>query len=137
MKAKDIEVGGTYQAKVNDQVVVVRVDKIGERREAGSYGRPYQTRTIYYVTNLKTGRKTTFRSSAKFRSLVTSAQAKAYAKYGDAARFVAEGEQCLYPTPPGGVGSAAGSASATASPPPSPFAATAAGLPPGGCDPSE
>lgn len=54
MKKNEIKVGGHYRAKVNGQLVTVRVDKIYE----GGF---------YDVTNLATGRKTTFRSAAKFR----------------------------------------------------------------------
>lgn len=66
MKAKDITVGGLYVAKVNNRLVVVRVDAI---REVLSYRSVYRTatdKTVYDVTNTSTGRKTTFRSAAKF-----------------------------------------------------------------------
>lgn len=65
MKKDEIVVGGLYLAKVSDRVVTVRVDRIEEGHSTrGTNGR----KTIYYeVTNLSTGRKTTFRSAAKFR----------------------------------------------------------------------
>ena len=65
MKKDEIRVGGLYLAKVSGNVVTVRVDTI---RISGPYfaggGREV---TVYDVTNLSTGRKTTFRSAAKFR----------------------------------------------------------------------
>lgn len=63
MKKNDIVVGGHYWAKVNGQVVTVRVDAIRE----GGFTRG-GSQTAYDVTNLTTGRRTTFRSAAKFRS---------------------------------------------------------------------
>lgn len=72
MKASEIKVGGVYKAKVSNKIVDVRVDSI-EEGCVGSYvvGRPKAKRkTFYYVTNLSTNRKTTFRSAAKFRSEV-------------------------------------------------------------------
>lgn len=69
MKKAEIKVGGHYKAKVSGNLVTVRVDEI--REVAGvrpMFGRtPYSN--VYDVTNLKTGRKTTFRSAAKFRSV--------------------------------------------------------------------
>ncbi len=70
MKAKDIVVGGKYQAKVSGKIVTVRVDEIRSQFRP-SFGRGSaigRDRVIYQVTNLATGRKTTFRSAAKFRS---------------------------------------------------------------------
>ncbi len=68
MKKADIKVGGLYRAKVNGRVVTVRVDEIREV-DPGTYpyGKGYQHR--YDVINLSTGRRTTFRSAAKFRGL--------------------------------------------------------------------
>lgn len=60
MKKAEIKVGGRYLAKVNDAIVVVRVDVIEARFGGGD---------SYHVTNMKTGRTTTFRSAAKFRGL--------------------------------------------------------------------
>ncbi len=62
MKKAEIKVGGHYIAKVSGRIVTVRVDAI---RECGGYD---HNRPVYDVTNLTTGRKTTFRSAAKFRS---------------------------------------------------------------------
>lgn len=61
MKASEIRVGGVYIAKVSNKLTRVRVDAI---RETG-----WSIRCVwaYDVTNLTTGRKTTFRSAAKFR----------------------------------------------------------------------
>ena len=64
MKAKDIVVGGKYVAKVSGKLVTVRVDAI-RTRQSGFGQRP--ATDVYDVTNLTTGRKTTFRSAAKFR----------------------------------------------------------------------
>lgn len=65
MKKNEIKVGGHYRAKVNGKMVTVRVDAIraalSRLSGAGKEG------TYYDVTNLATGRKTTFRSAAKFR----------------------------------------------------------------------
>ena len=68
MKKSEIKVGGHYLAKVGGRVVTVRVDVIraalSRLSGAGKEG------TFYDVTNLTTGRKTTFRSAARFRSAV-------------------------------------------------------------------
>jgi hypothetical protein len=66
MKKSEIQVGGLYVAKVSRQLVTIRVDEIRER----NWGPTGQL--SYDVTNLRTGRKTTFRSAAKFRSKVTN-----------------------------------------------------------------
>lgn len=70
MKAADIKIQGIYEAKVNGKLVPVRVNRISTNamRSAGSI----QDRTTYGVTNLKTGRTTTFRSAAKFRREINS-----------------------------------------------------------------
>ncbi len=71
MKKNEIKVGGHYRAKVNGALTTVRVDAI---RESARLNGPVRTGwltprsvTIYSVTNLRTGRKLTFRSAAKFR----------------------------------------------------------------------
>lgn len=62
MKKSEIKVGGHYQAKVSNNLVTVRVDNI---RSVQGFSK---SRTqVYDVTNIKTGRNTTFRSAAKFR----------------------------------------------------------------------
>lgn len=74
MKASEIEKGGKYIAKVSGVLTTVRVDEIREvTTYCGSCNRPYGRgeRTVYDVTNLKTGRRTTFKSAAKFRRAVT------------------------------------------------------------------
>lgn len=58
MKQSEISVGSKYEAVVNDRLCVVRVDAIKENTR----GRKY-----YEVTNLSTNRRTTFKSSTKFR----------------------------------------------------------------------
>jgi len=65
MKAKDIKVGGHYTAKIAGNLTTVRVDAI-RQRYTNSRGQSC-CRDHYDVTNLRTGRKTTFRSAAKFR----------------------------------------------------------------------
>ena len=70
MKKSEIHVGGYYVAKVGGKLTTVRVDVI--REEPVAYVGPYTTKTMtwrYDVTNLTTGRKTTFRSAAKFRGV--------------------------------------------------------------------
>lgn len=58
MKAAEIDLAGVYVAKVSNKLTEVRVDVIEPT---------YDGKTRYHVTNLKTGRTTTFRSAAKFR----------------------------------------------------------------------
>lgn len=70
MLAKEIRVGGVYVAKVSNKLTRVRVTSIDEIR-------PYLKgkfviKTVYRVINLVTGRETTFRSAAKFRSEVVA-----------------------------------------------------------------
>lgn len=93
MKKSEIKVGGHYTAKVSNKIVTVRVDSI---RERDGYKK---METVYNVTNLTTGRTTTFRSAAKFRSeapltittVVEGAIKKARLKQ------ITEGEQSLPP----------------------------------------
>ncbi len=66
MKKSEIKVGGKYLAKVSGKLTTVRVDAIRER----AYMSGGQSQHYYDVTNLATGRQTTFRSAAKFRSEV-------------------------------------------------------------------
>lgn len=65
MKANEITVGGVYEAKVSGKLTRVRVDRIED-------GYTWQDRPVrrYHVTNLVSGRKTVFRSAAKFRRVV-------------------------------------------------------------------
>lgn len=76
MKAKDITVGGLYKAKVSGHIVTVRVDNIDEgftTRYVGIQAMGHSRKAVRYaVTNLSTGRKTTFRSAAKFRTVAKS-----------------------------------------------------------------
>lgn len=58
MKQNEIKIGEMYVAKVNGNLTKVRVN-----------GRVY-AKTIYDVTNIETGRSTTFRSPTKFRAPV-------------------------------------------------------------------
>ena len=94
MKANEIKVGGVYVAKVNGKLTRVRVDAI---RAACDYKGKASTR--YDVTNLATGRRTTFRSAAKFRHpdtrAIEAANARAEAGYDRlAARFVGTEPLC-------------------------------------------
>lgn len=86
MKKNEIRVGGHYTAKVAGKLTTVRVDAIRELCGFGGVNSVYQTltgrrvreTTMYDVTNLRTGRRTTFRSAAKFRCEVkTMAQVEA------------------------------------------------------------
>ncbi len=67
MKKHEIEVGGHYIAKVAGRLTTVRVNAIREDGLRISNGRSTFSATRYDVVNLSTGRKTTFRSAAKFR----------------------------------------------------------------------
>lgn len=67
MKASEIKVGGKYIAKVGVNVTVVKVDSIG-KREGSKY---FRGTTTYSVTNLRSGRQTTFSSASKFRRVAT------------------------------------------------------------------
>ena len=71
MRASEIEAGEVYLAKVSGRVVRVRVDEVrhdGSQMRGGKRG---SDATRYDVTNLSTGRKTTFRTAGKFRSRAT------------------------------------------------------------------
>ena len=62
MKLKDIKVGGHYLAKVSGKLTTVRVEDIRQVRTWNNWDK-----TRIDVTNLATGRKSTFRSAAKLR----------------------------------------------------------------------
>ena len=71
MKKAEIKVGGVYIAKVSGKLTTVRVDAIQTvTKQSRNYlgNATYKDSTAYDVTNLRTGRTTTFRSAAKFRS---------------------------------------------------------------------
>ncbi len=70
MKKNEIKKGGHYRAKVSGVLTTVRVDGI---REVGGRSN-YPAGTAYDVTNLRTGRTTTFRSAAKFREEADAAK---------------------------------------------------------------
>lgn len=78
MKKSEIVVGGKYIAKVNGKLTTVQVDNIREmskfRRSNYSGKSKYGQSTVYDVTNLTTGRKTTFRSAAKFRQAAKASE---------------------------------------------------------------
>ncbi len=71
MLKNQIRVGGLYKAKVSGNVVTVRVDLIRDEGDAFHGRHAYYSKMRYDVTNLATGRKTTFKSAAKFRSAVS------------------------------------------------------------------
>lgn len=62
MRKEEIKVGGVYCAKVSGKLTEVRVDAIRVDNWTSR-----RSTTSYDVTNLKTGRKTRFRSATKFR----------------------------------------------------------------------
>lgn len=67
MKKNEIKTGETYRAKVSGKITTVRVNTI---RHSRGYGPNSRDTTVYDVTNLATGRTTTFRSAAKFHNVV-------------------------------------------------------------------
>jgi hypothetical protein len=76
MKKSELREGGVYLAKVNGRVVRVRLNAIREFNPSFGGGlRRTQAQTRYDVTNLETGRQTTFRSATKFREPVQEQKA--------------------------------------------------------------
>lgn len=72
MLKHQIKLNGRYIARISGRLVTVQVDAIREidgwGPGRGSIYRPAsKAKTVYDVTNLATGRKTTFRSASKFR----------------------------------------------------------------------
>lgn len=70
MRKSEIETGGIYIAKVSGKITRVRVDAIRTvTKQSRNYlgNTTYKDSTVYDVTNLTTGRKTSFRSATKFR----------------------------------------------------------------------
>lgn len=92
MRKNEIVVGGLYEAKVSNQITVVRVDRIQNKavnvvKISGSVG----TQTLYHVTNLRTKRTTVFRSAAKFRCAIQPQlcpKCKAWIPQGDKPRLL-------------------------------------------------
>ena len=75
MTASEITVGGKYYAKVSGRLVTVRVDAIRVVTGRSSTGfwfssQRHPDKTVFDVTNLATGLRTTFRSTARFRGTV-------------------------------------------------------------------
>jgi hypothetical protein len=66
VKKQDIIVGGVYRARVSGRITTVRVEDIDVAAIRRGYSDGQRTATLYHVTNLTTGRKTTFRSAQKF-----------------------------------------------------------------------
>ena len=101
MKASEIHIGAYYLAKVSGKVVTVRVESITEvpGRHIPEAHRPiggrskYPDRTVYGVTNLDTGRKTTFRSAQRFRSLARIGASQG----GPTAKWVEPSVDSLHP----------------------------------------
>lgn len=134
MRKHEIKVGGLYLAKVSGQVTTVRVDSIVD---SNVYG-PVKVR--YNVTNLRTGRRCTFESAAKFRgeakadnlaqngppatdtsdlaraSLDTKAQATLESALIENYTLDEEGEECPDPTPIRALGVASPSMATTTTP---------------------
>ena len=71
MKKAEIRVGGHYIVKISGRLTTARVDYIAEK-----YDHNDKLTVRYDVTNLATGRKTSFRSAAKFRSEVETPKCK-------------------------------------------------------------
>lgn len=69
MKASEIKVGGLYRAKVSDNLTVVKVLSITKGMNGYRAGKTVES-TTYQVLNTKTGKKTVFKSAAKFRAEV-------------------------------------------------------------------
>lgn len=69
MKAKEIEVGKCYTAKVSNNLVPVRVVGISvkERLYLSALIPRKPARTIYHCKNLATGREITVKSAQRFR----------------------------------------------------------------------
>lgn len=72
MKKNEVKVGGYYLAKVSGALTAVRVDEIMPNRGGNTGGDGYA------VTILRSRRKTTFRSAAKFRKELTKEESKKY-----------------------------------------------------------
>ena len=72
MKKSEINVGGHYLAKVSGALVTVRVDGIVDHGSDSISER--KGSVTYDVTNLKTKRKTIFRSAQKFRRAVSQVE---------------------------------------------------------------
>lgn len=74
MKADQIKVGQHYLAKVSNNVVPVRVDRV-EVNEGfhspsmfSAHRRRVPTKTVYHCTNTKTNRQIVVRSAQRFRA---------------------------------------------------------------------
>lgn len=80
MKANEIKQGGIYTAKVSGKITKVKVLAIRETskfsRSSYSGQSVYRDAVVYDVTNLSTGRRTTFKSAAKFRAAVGEPKGK-------------------------------------------------------------
>ncbi len=79
MKRADVKVGGHYKATVSGRIVTVRLDAIRKvtTRKTSGLRTSFGEREVFDITNLTTGRTTTFKSAAKFRSEARNPVAKA------------------------------------------------------------
>ena len=62
MEPAEIRVGYHYTAKIGGRLCVVKVHEIQENQLSG--------KTEYFITNLRTGQNTYFRSAAKFHRFI-------------------------------------------------------------------
>jgi hypothetical protein len=91
MKKSQIKIGGIYVAKVSNKLVNVRVNSI---ETVPSYGD--RTTTRYGVTNLATGRQTSFRSATKFRGEVPNLMTGRQLSFHLATKFRSEPANASY-----------------------------------------
>jgi len=87
MTKKQIKVGGFYEMKVSDKLVIVRVDSINVHNPSFGGSRSIgRERTTYGCVNLATGRHCSARSASKFRREVPghAAVSKMSYEYTDA-----------------------------------------------------
>jgi len=71
MRKGDVTVGGVYRSTVSGRAVSVRVDRVTDRWDPLSR----TVRTRYEVTNLRTGRRLTFRSAQRLRPVLETVRA--------------------------------------------------------------
>lgn len=106
MKKNEIKVGGVYTAKVSGKLTTVMVTAI--RKRMSGYGPRAREVTVFDVTNLSTGRKTTFASAMKFRA-VARREDRARAFYAQSSIPSKDREAAEQPSDP--TGSAKGKSS--------------------------
>jgi hypothetical protein len=93
VKKSEVKVGSYYLAKVNGRTVPVRLDSIEQatRRIGNNYSGEsvYGEKSLYCVTNLASGRETTFRSAAKFQAEITQAEVEKRLRTDTLGRLIA------------------------------------------------